>query len=154
MQWHNNEPLHGSIIHADHGTQFTSWASTSNVDKHGLRLSLGTVGDCYDNAMIGTFWARTQTELLTGRKWTTIVELSTEMVVYIDTFHNHQRRHSSLHRLTPTEYENLYAPTFQLTSAREKTGIPSSQPNTRGRSAPRIDYRLSVELQHPKREIS
>ena len=37
------------------------------------------------------------------------------MVDYIDTFHNNQRRHSSLDMLTPTEYENLYAPTLQLT---------------------------------------
>jgi transposase InsO family protein len=37
-----------TIIHADHGAQFTSWAFTSNVRNYGLKLSLGTVGDCYD----------------------------------------------------------------------------------------------------------
>ena len=44
--------------------QFTSWAFTSNVRNYGLKLSLGTVGDCYDNAMIEAFWGRMQTELL------------------------------------------------------------------------------------------
>ncbi len=56
-----------------------------------------------------------QTELLDRKKSVTIVELSTEMVDYIDTFHNNKRHHSSLDMLTPTEYENLYAPTLQLT---------------------------------------
>ena len=96
-----------------HGT--SSWAFTSNVDKYGLSLSLGTVGDCFDNAMIESFWARMQTELLARKKWVSMVELSTEMVDYIDTFHNHKRSHSSLDMLTPTDYENLYAPMLQLT---------------------------------------
>lgn len=46
------QPVAGGIIHADHGTQFTSWAFTGNVDKYGLRLSLGSVGDCYGYPMI------------------------------------------------------------------------------------------------------
>ena len=96
MAYSSRQPAAGGIIHADHGAQFTSWAFTSNVDKYGLRLSLGTVGDCFDNAMIESFWARMQTELLDRKKWVSIVELSTEMVDYIDTFHNHKRRHSSL----------------------------------------------------------
>ena len=115
MAHSSRQPVSGGIIHAEHGAQFTSCAFTSNVDKYGLRLSLGTVDDCYDNAMIESFWARMQTELLDRKKWVTIAKLSTEMVAYIDTFHNNQRRHSSLDTLTPTEYENLYAPALQLT---------------------------------------
>lgn len=65
--------------------------------------------------MAESFWARMQTELLDRRKWATIVELSKEMADYIDTFHNHQRRHSSLDMLRPTEYDNLCAPTRTLT---------------------------------------
>ena len=99
------QPGTGGIIHADHGTQFTSWAFTSNVDKYGLRLSLGAVGDCYDDAMIESFWARMQTELLDRKKWVTIVELSTEIGDYTDCFHNHKHRHSSVNMWTPSEYE-------------------------------------------------
>lgn len=58
---------------------------------------------------------RMQTELLDRRKWATIVELSMEMANYIDAFNIHQRRHSSLDMLSPTERENQYAPTPQLT---------------------------------------
>lgn len=76
------------IIHVDHGTQFTSWANTCNVDKFGLRLGLETMGDCYENAIIESFWAGMQTELLDGKKWTTTLELNTEIVDYLDTFDN------------------------------------------------------------------
>ena len=65
--------------------------------------------------MIEAFWGRMQTELLDRKKCATILELSTEIADYIDTFHNHQRRHSALDMLTPTEYEQLHAPTLQLT---------------------------------------
>ncbi|MFC5101923.1 hypothetical protein [Kibdelosporangium philippinense] len=45
------------IIHADHGTQFTSWIFTERTRKAGLSPSLGTFGDPYDNAMAEAFWA-------------------------------------------------------------------------------------------------
>jgi len=115
MAWSTRKPSSGAVLHADHGSQFTAWAFNSNVNKYGLRLSYGTVGDCYDNAMIEAFWGRMQTELLDRRKWGTILELSAAMADYIDSFHNKKRRHSALDMLTPTEYEQLHAPTLQLT---------------------------------------
>lgn len=103
-----------TIIHADHGAQFTSWAFTTNVRNYGLKLSLGTIGDCYDNAMIESFWGRMQTELLNRKSWTTVVELSIAMADYIENFHNTRRRHSSLDMLTPTEYESTKQAQLQL----------------------------------------
>jgi len=114
MAHSTRRPAVGGIIHADHGPQFTAWAFTQRVEQYGLRLSLGTIGDCYDNAMIESFWGRMQVELLNRQKWSSIVELSTAMVDYIDSFHNEKRRHSSLDMLTPTEYETKHAPTLQL----------------------------------------
>ncbi len=103
-----------TIIHADHGAQFTSWAFTSNVRNYGLKLSLGTIGDCHDNAMIESFWGRMQTELLNRKSQTTVVELSMAMADYIENFHNTSRRHSSLAMLTPIEYETINASQLQL----------------------------------------
>jgi transposase InsO family protein len=103
-----------TIIHADHGGQFTSWVFTSNVHNYGLKLSLGTIGDCHDNAMIESFWARKQTELLNRKSWTTVVELRVAMADYIENFHNTNRRHSSLDMLTPTEYETINSSQLQL----------------------------------------
>lgn len=107
----------GLILHADHGPQgqFTSWAFTTNITAYGIRLSLGTMGDCFDNAMIESFWGRMQTELLNGKKWTTVVDLSIEMADYIENFHNTTRRHSGLDMLTPTEYETINTTLLQLT---------------------------------------
>jgi len=84
-------------------SQFTSREFRNNVHTYGLRLSLGTVGDCCNNAMIKSFWGRMQTELLDRKKWVTILELSTAMTDYIDSFHNNKRRHSSLDMLTLPE---------------------------------------------------
>jgi putative transposase len=47
-----------TILHSDHGCQDTSWAFGKRLRAAGLLASMGTVGDCYDNAMIESFWAR------------------------------------------------------------------------------------------------
>ena len=49
---------------------------------------MGTVGDCYDNALIEAFWARLQIELLNRKKWQTKLELGIALVDYIENFHN------------------------------------------------------------------
>jgi putative transposase len=66
---------------------------------------MGSIGDCYDNAMIESFWGRMQTELLNRRKWRTRLELANAIFEYLEIFHNRQRRHSALGMLTPIEYE-------------------------------------------------
>jgi putative transposase len=99
-----------TIIHSDHGSQYTSWAFTENVRRYGLLGSMGTVGDCYDNAPMESFWGTMQIELLNRQRWLSIVELSSAMADFIENFYNPQRRHSSLNYLTPNEFEE-----FQLT---------------------------------------
>jgi putative transposase len=103
----NRTPYAGTVIHSDHGSQFTSWAFSERVRQAGLLPSMGTVGDAFDNAVIESFWARLQTELLNRKKWKTRVELSTALFDYLEIFHNRSRRHSSLGMLTPIEYEKV-----------------------------------------------
>ncbi|MBQ1053152.1 IS3 family transposase [Micromonospora sp. C51] len=103
----NRQPS-GTVIHSDHGVQFTSWAFTRRVQESGLAPSMGSIGDCYDNGMIESFWGRMQTELLNRRKWRTRIELANAIFEYLEIFHNRQRRHSSLGMLTPIEYEKLH----------------------------------------------
>jgi putative transposase len=105
----NRRPIpRETIIHADHGTQFTSWAFTRRARESGLVPSMGSVGDCYDNAVIESFWARVQTELLNRRRWKTRLELANALFEYLEIFHNRRRRHSALGMLTPIEYERLH----------------------------------------------
>lgn len=96
-----------TVIHSDHGSQFTSWGFSENVRRLGLLGSMGTIGDCYDNAPMESFWGTMQIELLNRTRWTTVVELSLAMADYIENFYNPSRRHSSLEYLTPIEFEAL-----------------------------------------------
>lgn len=101
----SRRPSPGSIIHGDHGSQFTSWAFTSRAKNAGLLPSLGTVGDPYDNAVVESFWGRMQVELLNRQRWRTRVELANAIFEYIEGFHNRRRRHSALAWATPLEFE-------------------------------------------------
>jgi putative transposase len=103
----NRTPPTGTVIHSDHGSQFTSWAFSERVRQAGLVPSMGTLGDAFDNAVIESFWARLQTELLNRKKWKTRIELSSALFEYLEIFHNRTRRHSALGMLTPIEYENV-----------------------------------------------
>lgn len=102
------DPGRGLVIHSDHGTQFTAWAFTHRARQSGLLPSMGSIGDCFDNAVIESFWGRMQTELLNRKRWNTRVELASAMFEYVEVFHNRQRRHSSIGMLTPIEYERNY----------------------------------------------
>lgn len=95
----------GTIIHSDQGTQFTSWAFTRRAIDSGLVPSMGSVGDCYDNGLIESFWSRMQVELLDTRRWRTRVELANAIFEYLEIWHNRRRRHSALGMLTPDEFE-------------------------------------------------
>ena len=101
----------GTVIHSDQGTQFTSWAFTRRAIDSGLLPSMGSVGDCYDNAVIESFWSRMQVELLDRKRWRTRVELANAIFEYLEIFHNRQRRHSALGMLTPVEFETRHQPT-------------------------------------------
>ncbi len=100
-----------TIIHSDQGTQFSSWAFTRRALDSGLLPSMGSVGDCFDNAVIESFWSRMQVELLDRRRWRTRMELANAIFEYLEIFHNRQRRHSSLSMLTPVEFEARHQPT-------------------------------------------
>jgi transposase InsO family protein len=104
-----------TVIHSDHGSQFTSWAFTENVRRLGLVSSMGTVGDCYDNAPMESFWGSMQIELLDRRTWRTNLELAIAIADYIEHFYNPARRHSSLGYLTPNEFEDLHSSQPQAT---------------------------------------
>lgn len=104
----------------------------------GLLGSFGTVGDCFDNAAMESFWARLQVELLNTRKWATTIELAAAMADYIDNFYNIERRHSYLGNISPTEFENALDinqldPSTRMIVARNSgdrsTGPPNGSPS-------------------------
>jgi putative transposase len=104
-------------LHSDHGTQFTSSSFGENVRRWGLLASFGTIGDCYDNAVMESFLARVQVELLNTRKWSTTLELAAAMADYVDNFCNLERRHSYLGNISPTEFGTFGHPFIQSLSS-------------------------------------
>jgi putative transposase len=104
----------GAIIHSDHsGQQFGSGAFTERARVSGLLPSMGSIGDCVDNAVVESFRARAQVELLNRRQWRTCLELSPALFEYLEIFHDRQRRHSALGMLSPVEYELRNPPVLE-----------------------------------------
>lgn len=95
-----------TVVHSDHGTQFTAWAFSKRLKDAGLVGSMGTIGDGYDNAVIESFWGTMQVELLNQKKWRTRIELANAIFDYIEIFYNRKRRHSHLGWHSPVDYEN------------------------------------------------
>ena len=102
-----------SIIHSDHGSQFTSWGFSELIRTKHLVGSMGTIGDCYDNAPMESFWGSMQIELLNRKKWRTKIELSIAMAEWIEHFYNPERLHSALGYVPPIEFEASYAASIQ-----------------------------------------
>ena len=99
-----------TILHSDHGTQYTSWAFGQRLQKAGLLGSMGSVGDCYDNAMMESFWGTLQLEVLDRRTWNTRAELANAIFEWIECWYNPVRRHSSIGMLSPMEFEQHHTP--------------------------------------------
>jgi putative transposase len=96
-----------TILHSDHGSQFTSWAFGQRLQAAGLLASMGTVGDCYDNAMMESFWGTMQLELLDSRTWETREELASAVFEWIECWYNSKRRHSRIGMHSPITFETL-----------------------------------------------
>jgi len=70
---------------------------------------MGSVGDCYDNAVAEMFFATIKKELVHRRSWPTRQELTSEVFEYIEGFYNPRRRHSTLGMLSPADFEAEHA---------------------------------------------
>lgn len=97
-----------TILHSDHGPQYTSWAFGRRLREAGLLGSMGTVGDCFDNAMMESFWGTMQLELLDVKEWQSRAELAAAMFEWIECWYNPFRRHSSIGMLSPVTFEEQY----------------------------------------------
>lgn len=97
-----------TVLHSDHGCQYTSWAFGQRLRAAGLLASMGTVGDCYDNAMMESFWGTMQLELLDSKVWSTRDELANAVFEWIECWYNPNRRHSSIGMHSPVTFETLH----------------------------------------------
>lgn len=95
----------GVIHHSDQGTQYTSFAFGLRCRKAGVRPSMGSVGDCFDNAMCESFFATLECELLDRRRFKNHEEARRAIFEFLEGWYNLHRRHSSLGYLSPAEFE-------------------------------------------------
>jgi putative transposase len=98
------------IHHSDHGTQYTSIAFGRRCREAGVRPSMGSVGDAYDNALCESFFATLECELLERRRFRTHVEAQMAIFDCIEGWYNPHRRHSALEYLSPLEFERTCWP--------------------------------------------
>jgi putative transposase len=99
-----------TILHSDHGAQYTAWTFGKRLEAAGILPSMGSVGDCYDNSMMESFWGTMQLELLDTKTWATRSELANAIFEWIECWYNPKRRHSSIGMLSPTEFETRHTP--------------------------------------------
>jgi len=99
-------PDRGLIWHSDQGGQFVSLAFGQQARAAGIAQSMGSRGDCFDNAVAESFFATLKKELIHRRTWPTKAELRTEVFDYIEVFYNRQRRHKTLGQRSPADFEN------------------------------------------------
>jgi putative transposase len=98
------------IHHSDQGSQYTSVAFGQRCAKLGVRPSMGSVGDAYDNAMAESFFASLECELIDRRSFRTKAEARLALFSYIEGWYNPRRRHSALGRISPIDYERKNVP--------------------------------------------
>jgi transposase InsO family protein len=134
------------IHHSDQGCQYTSVAFGKRCEQLGVRPSMGSVGDAYDNAMAESFFATLECELLDRTRFRTQAEARMAVFEWIEGWYNPQRRHSSIGYLSPIEFERRHAAAGELGGSapeppfmmerrgdQEGPGIESAQPSTEPR---------------------
>ena len=103
----------GVIHHSDQGSQYTSVAFGKRCEQAGVRPSMGSVGDCYDNAMCESFFATLECELIDRYRFRTQAEARMAIFRYIEGWYNPNRRHSRLDYLSPVKYERRFTDSLE-----------------------------------------
>ncbi len=97
------------IHHSDHGCQYTSFAFGRRCRDAGVRPSMGSVGDAYDNALCESFFATLECELLDRQRFPTQADARIVIFDFLEGWYNPRRRHSALEYLSPMNFERTHA---------------------------------------------
>jgi putative transposase len=105
MAFQKRRPPEGLLHHSDRGSQYAGHAYQEQLDRHGVKASMSRKGNCWDNAVVESFFATLKTELTQGHLYKTRQEARAEIFEYIEVWYNRQRRHSTLGYISPSEFE-------------------------------------------------
>ncbi len=98
------------VAHTDAGSQYTSFDYTQQLDDAMVLASVGSVGDCFDNAMAESLVDSYKTELISDRVWRTRTQLELSTIEWVG-WYNGDRLHEALGDIPPIEFEQLHADT-------------------------------------------
>jgi putative transposase len=105
MALEQRSPTAGLLAHSDRGSQYASADYQELLAEHGMRCSMSRKGDCWDNAVVESFFATLKTELLDQEIFRTRAQARAAIFDYIEVWYNRQRRHSTLGYVSPAEFE-------------------------------------------------
>jgi transposase InsO family protein len=98
-------PGAGLLHHSDRGVQYASEDYRHLLQSHGIECSMSGKGDCYDNAVVESFWGTLKTELVNHEHYETRDQARASIFEYVEVFYNRTRLHSSLGYLSPEQFE-------------------------------------------------
>ncbi len=99
------QPVEELMHHSDRGSQYTSLAYQAVLAQFQIQVSMSGKGDCYDNAMMESFFSSFKTECVQQQTYQSRSEAKLSIFEWIEVFYNRQRRHSSLEYLSPVAFE-------------------------------------------------
>lgn len=99
------QPAAGLLHHSDRGVQYASDAYQKMLSDNGIEVSMSGKGDCWDNAVMESFWATLKTELVHHERYATREQARRSIFEYIEVFYNRKRLHSSLGYVSPETFE-------------------------------------------------
>ena len=141
----------GVIHHSDHGSQYTSIEFGQRCRDAGVRPSMGSVGDAYDNAMCESFFATLECELLARSRFRTPADARSAVFSFIEGFYNPRRRHSSIGYLSPVEYERHHQAVRVVAGALQPAAVLAAvkdKPCGRPQEAAVLDHRCARRPHH------
>jgi len=108
MAYKNRQPYAPLLFHSDRGSQYTCKAYQGLLNEFKIQPSMSRKGDCYDNAVVESFFHTLKVELIYDRKFSTRKEAELAIFEYIEVFYNRQRLHSTLNYKSPLMFEEEY----------------------------------------------
>jgi transposase InsO family protein len=103
----HRRPGEGLLHHSDRGSQYASNDYKQLLDAHKMTMSMSRKGDCYDNAVMESFWSTLKAECA-GGVYNSRAEARQSIFEYVEVWYNRQRRHSALGYATPETFEQRY----------------------------------------------
>jgi transposase InsO family protein len=101
----SRRPPEGLLVHSDRGVQYASDEYQRLLAEHGIVCSMSRSGDCWDNAVMESFWATLKTELIHHERYATREQARLSIFQYIEGFYNRRRLHSALGYRSPEAFE-------------------------------------------------